>query len=204
MFFIEYWYFTLALIATIILTLFVMSKAGKAIRLNNIEKEKLIAMLEHEKELREAFKTLNSKTFSITDNERLVEGVAMNIHMSIEKVADIDNAFSSLPKPKRYVYALETLLSECEENPLQFFFDKFVNPLTPNALEGAKEIIGGEFAKLVENDYRAFDSENDEISLIKSEIEKNDEKFSSLLKNDKDKIYKLISTYIIENQNDFV
>ncbi len=196
---IKYWYLTLALIAAIILTVFVVDKASKAVRRSKREKEKYMAQLDHEMDLRKNFKALSDESFN-TDSRGLLEGIGMNVQIRIEKDEDMNASFLHLPEPMQFVYALYILMSDCEEKGLEYFFRANGKPLTPVASQAAQKIIGGKFFELFRHDYMAYDGDNDEVSLIKEEIKKIDAEFAALLEDDREHIYEKISDYIIDNK----
>jgi hypothetical protein len=202
--FIKYWYLVLAIIVSLILTVFVISKAAKSVKLSKIEKEKLIKKLDHEKDLRQSFKVLSNESFSITDKYRLLEGIGMNVQIRVEDNQDTIAAFLALPVQMRYIYALSILFEDCREKPLSFFFKANGIPLTPTALEAVDKIIGGRFFELFRYEYSAFDEENADVSVIKKDIDKADSEFTALLERDRENLLSLIAAYINENKAIFI
>ncbi|NLB35908.1 MAG: hypothetical protein GX824_01175 [Clostridiales bacterium] len=201
---IKYWYLVLAIIAVLILTVFVIIKAAKSVRLSRIEKENFIKKLEHEKDLRQSFKVISNESFNIPEKYRLLEGLAMNVQMQVENQTDTAAAFLALPAEKQHIYALCVLFDDCRENPLSFFFKANGFPLTPATLEAAERIIGGRFFELFKYEYSAFDKENAEVSLITEEILKTDGEFSALIKMNIDSILDSIVHYINQNKSVFI
>ena len=202
--FIKYWYLVLAIIVSLILTVFVISKAAKSVALSKIEKEKLIKKLDHEKDLRQSFKVLTNECFGITDKYRLLEGIGMNVQIRVEDKQDMAAAFLALPVQMRYIYALSILFEDCREKPLSFFFKANGIPLTPTALEAVEKIIGGRFFELFSFEYSAFDEENADVSVIKEDIDKADSEFTALLERDRENLLSLIAAYINENKAIFI
>jgi len=202
--FIKYWYLVLAIIVSLILTVFVISKAAKSVALSKIEKEKLIKKLDHEKDLRQSFKVLTNECFGITDKYRLLEGIGMNVQIRVEDKQDMAAAFLALPVQMRYIYALSILFEDCREKPLSFFFKANGIPLTPTALEAVEKIIGGRFFELFSFEYSAFDEENADVSVIKEDIDKADSEFTALLERDRENLLSLIAAYINENKAVFI
>ncbi|MCR4614558.1 MAG: hypothetical protein K5756_00200 [Clostridiales bacterium] len=200
---IKYWYLTLALIALIILTVFVWSKALKASAKRNAEKRALIEKLEHEKFLRTEFKALTEDKIRNTDDAVLAEGIGTHIQMRLEQIPDMEAEFEKLSQPEKYAYAICYIVQDSAKG-LSGFFRANGAPLTPCALSAAEEIIGGEYAKIFRQEYDMFDENNETSSYSKEAVEKLDKKAGEIFEAQKDDIFGKIKQYFIDNSECFV
>lgn len=194
----------LALVLLIILTVFVWFKAIQSGKKRSAERERIIADLEKEKALRNEFRHVDETTFAQgKDDYRLVTGMCANVQMSIEKKTDMTAAFNELSEVKRFVYALGYVFEDGKVS-LSNFFRSNGEPLLSTANEAVKSIIGGEYSELFTKAFSMFDENNEEVSVIESEVEKFDSEYKVILEKDGKEIYKKAADYIRENKTEFI
>ncbi|MDR2753346.1 MAG: hypothetical protein LBB50_03450 [Oscillospiraceae bacterium] len=188
------------LLAAVAICVFAWAKALQAGRRRQAKKQALIAVLEHEKKLREEFcdAALTQQKLIDTPPERLVEGLSTNIQLWMERQKDLRAAFDALPTPKRLIYALGYVVQDGREG-LGMFFRKNGQPLTGAALEAVKLLTSDVFCALFQKEYDAFDEENETVSLAQEQIDCQDRKFSALKEEQGEALYATAKTYILEN-----
>lgn len=196
----RYWYFSLVFVVVTILTVFVWYKAAKASARTRREREKTVEKLKYENTVRAFFKELTAEKAEAAPAKELVDGAALNIQLKLEKAADINSAFERLPAAQKHIYAIYYVLTDGAEK-LSEFFRMNGKPLTPAALEAAETVWGGKAAELFEKEYAAFDEDNEDVSLVNSEIEALDKSFSEDIgQND---LYAAAADYIKKYLDDF-
>lgn len=178
--FIQYWYLSLALVLACILTAFVCNKANKAAKKSRQERDKIIEGLKYENRLRAEFSELTGELIEKSEPKRLFDGIAVIIQTRLEKETDMESAFNNLPQPQKFIYALYYVEHDGTEK-LSEFFKMNGKPLTPVAGEAVITILGCKASELYNKEFGAFDKDNEEVSLIKSEITACDEEFRQLL-----------------------
>lgn len=194
----------LALVLLIILTVFVWFKAIQSGKKRSAERERIIADLEKEKALRNEFRHVDETTFAEgKDDYRLVTGMCANVQMSIEKKTDMTAAFNELSEVKRFIYALGYVFEDGKVS-LSNFFRSNGEPLLSTANEAVKSIIGGEYSELFTKAFSMFDENNEEVSVIESEVEKFDSEYKSMFEKDGKEIYKKAADYVRENKTEFI
>ena len=179
-YFLERPYLIAIMAAVILLTLFVCIKAGQASARRSKMNEALIRKFKEENELRNEFAVLTEKTVEAADSGRLFKGVALNLQKRISDAADMISEFDSLNEAQRDIYALSFVLEDGEK-AISEFFRANGQPLTGAALRAVKKLFDAEVSDVFEKEYNAFDSDNEEVSVIPEEVESLDKKFSSLL-----------------------
>lgn len=199
--FVQYWYFTLALIAVSILTVFVCIKAYKVSKKTRLERDKIIDRLKYENRTRAEFSTISKELIESSEPKKLFDGVAMNIQAKLEKESDMNAAFESLSQPQKYIYALYYVSVDGAEK-LSEFFKMNGKPLTTAAGDAVTFILGCKAGELYKMEYDAFDDDNDEVSLIKAEIAEQDAEFALLRK--EIELYNLAADYIKQNAESFM
>lgn len=197
----EYWYLSLAFIVILALTVFVCVKAYQASAKARAEKEKVIERLQYENRTRKEFATLTAQRMKTARPQALLDGIALNIQESLEKESDMNVAFENLTVPQQYIYALYYLLLDGSEK-LSEFFHMNGKPLTPIAEQAVYLIFGCKAGELYKKEYEAFDEENEETSLIMTEIEKTDQAFATFL--DQNDVCMLVAEYIKQNAEQFI
>ena len=181
----QYWYLGIALIAAVILTLWVIKKAAQASSRAHAEREAQMKKLEYESGVLKEFSELSEEKLRNADSKRAFDGVAMNIQRYLEKQSNMNAAFSALSDSQKQIYALYYLIDDSKKG-LSEFFKCNSAPLTPAAFD---------------SEYRAYDPDDEDTSLIPAEIEKNDAEYAEAMQ-DFD-FYKTAVEMIIENLKDF-
>ena len=168
------------------------------------KREEEIARITYERKLREEFAAPTQQLLIGTPPARLIEGLCSNVQTWLEAQPNMLAAFHALPEQKRRVYALGFLVQESRE-ALSEFFRKNGDPLTTAAMEAVQMIIGGEFAEVFNQEFAAYDNDNEEVSLLDKEILLLDARFYALLqKFDEDVLYAEVKEYILANAVHFL
>lgn len=196
----EYPVLYIVVILAAILCLFLWGMAMRSSKRRQQRKDALIAVLEREKAMREEFKTLTQQKMIDTPPERLVEGVCCHIQMELEQQPEMQAAYDALNEPQRLIYALGYVVQDTRDG-LSEFFRKNGQPLTGAALEAVERLVGGEYARLFQQEYEAFDDENETASLIKEEIVAADKRFAVLLQEQGERLYDEAKEYLLANSS---
>lgn len=197
----EYWYLSLVFVAVSVLTVFVVFKAYKASAQVGAERKKVIERLKYENRTRAAFANLTSELAQAAEVKALFDGVALNIQAGLEKESDMNAAFEKLTTPQQYIYALYYVLLDGSQK-LSEFFKKNGKPLTPIAGEAVHLIFGCKAGELYNDEYAAFDGDNEDISLITAEIQQKDQAFATFL--EQTNANALAAGYIKKNLENFI
>lgn len=174
----EYRYLVLILVVAIILMIIVFRKAGASVAKTKAEKEKLIKKLDHMKMIRETYSDLTCEKILSDETEYLLEGVADNIQVRLEKEGDMNEAFEKLNEEEKLAYSLHYFIEESENAPSEFFRN-YTKPLTPYALQMCEKITEKSTYSLIKKLYDCYDEENETESVIKEQTEELDEKIKA-------------------------
>ena len=117
----QYWYLGIALIAAVILTLWVIKKAAQASSRAHAEREAQMKKLEYESGVLKEFSELSEEKLRNADSKRAFDGVAMNIQRYLEKQSNMNAAFSALSDSQRQIYALYYLIDDSQKGLSEFF-----------------------------------------------------------------------------------
>ncbi len=196
----QYWYLILALVVLVVLTLWVINKAAQASQKYHGERQKQMERLEYEAGVLKEFATLDEEMLESADKKRAFDGVAMNIQRMLEKQVNMDSAFFELSEAQQRIYALYYLADDSKEG-LSEFFKCNSAPLTPIARDAVRELLPESAVKAFESEYDAYDPENEDASLIKSETDENDRVYDEAMA-DFD-FYGVCVDYIIKNLTSF-
>ncbi len=200
-YFLERPYLIVIMAAVILLTLFVCVKAGQASAKRTKANEALIKKLKEENELRNEFSVLTEKIIEAADEVRLFKGIALNLQKKISDAADMTAEFEAFNEEQRDIYALSFVIEDGEAL-LSNFFRTNGQPLTGAALNAVKNLFGGRVYEIFEKEYNAFDSENEETSVIPEEIAALDKEFADIIS--ADKICLISGKYIKENFEKYI
>jgi hypothetical protein len=190
------------LLAAVLVCAFAWAGATRATKRRESKKQALIAQLEHEKQLRNEFKTVTQQQLIDTPAERLIEGLCCNIQMEQERAEDLRAAYDALPEPKRLIYALGYVIQDSRDG-LSTFFSRNGQPLTGAALEAVQKLVGGDYCAIFEHEYNAFDAENEVVSFIKTDIEEQDNQFLALMREHNETIYCQAKAFILSYSSIF-
>ncbi len=179
-YFFERPYLIVILLAMVVLTLFVCVKAGQASSRRSKANENLIKKLKEENELRNEFAILTPSLAKNAQPGRLFKGVALNLQKRVSDAQDMAAEFETLTQEQREVYALSFVVEDGAEK-LSNFFRTNGKPLTDEAVNAVKRLFEGRAVEIFEFEYKAFDSDNEEVSVIPEEIEAFDKEFAELI-----------------------
>ena len=200
----QHWYVGVALVLLAILTVFMFIMAIISGRKRNAERERIIAEIEREKAIRKEFREIDEDTFAPErDDYRLVVGICANIQMSIEKIEDMNTAFSELPKEKRLIYALGYVFEDSRVN-LSEFFRANGEPLLSVAAEAVEHIVGGRMMDVFFRERLMLDENDETTSVDNDELEKMDEEYRQIIEEEGSRIYANAASYIRRNKDIFL
>lgn len=185
----------------IALTVFMMVKAGKAVRKTNEEKEKLKKRLDRMKMLKERYENITQEQIENDESEMLMEGVAANIQFKLEKTDDMNGEFLLLNEERKMVYALNYFLQEASESPREFFRN-YQRPLTPYAVKAAGMFIDSVSKNKLKKLFDMYDEENEGVSFDETQSNELDCELKNSI--DTKKIIKQANEYIRNNAEKFV
>lgn len=167
------------LFVLLIVLIVVYSKMGKTMAKRKSEKEKLIKKLDHMKKIREDYAVLTEEKILSDDGENLIEGIADNIQVRLEKTEDMNESFENLRDEEKMVYAFHYFLEEAEKKP-SAFFREFTKPLTPIALFACEKFVRKDVFADIKELYDSFDEDNETASVIPEKIDSLDEKITGV------------------------
>lgn len=197
----EYWVLFIILFAALVALVVVYAKLGKSMAKRKAEKEAFIKKLDHMKEIRKNYSSLTEEKILADDGENLLEGVADNIQVRLEKEDDMNAAFDNLNDAEKSVYAFHFFLEEAKVKPSEFF-RQFTKPLTPYVLSACEIFLEKEAFGYVKEMYDSYDEDNETASVIPEKIMSLDEKIIAcdIVRNAEKKA----AEYIKENVSQFV
>ena len=167
------------LFVLLIILVVVYSKMGKTMAKRKAEKEKLIKKLDHMKKIREDYAELTKEKILSDDGENLIEGIADNIQVRLEKAEDMNESFEKLSDEEKMIYAFHYFLEEAKEKPSSFF-KEFTKPLTPAALSACRMFVKEDAFSNIKELYDCYDEDNEAASVIPEKIDSLDEKITGL------------------------
>ncbi len=199
-YFLERPYLIAIMVAVILLTLFVCVKAGQASAKRSKANEEIIKKLKEENALRNEFAVLTEKLVENANEIRLFKGVALNLQKKISDATDMESEFNALNESQRNIYALSFIVED-GESALSSFFRANGQPLTGASMTAVRKLFDEKICAVFEKEYNAFDSDNEEVSMIPEEITALDNEFSQLVSSDE--ICRIAGRYIKENIAEF-
>lgn len=199
-YFLERPYLIAIMVAVILLTLFVCVKAGQASARRSKANEEIIKKLKEENALRNEFAVLTEKLVENANEIRLFKGVALNLQKKISDATDMESEFNALNESQRNIYALSFIVED-GESALSSFFRANGQPLTGASMTAVRKLFDEKICAVFEKEYNAFDSDNEEVSMIPEEITALDSEFSQLVSSDE--ICRIAGIYIKENIAEF-
>ncbi|MPM63551.1 hypothetical protein SDC9_110431 [bioreactor metagenome] len=164
-----------------ILTVLMIIKAGKAVRNTNLHKAENIKKLDRMKYLREKYNDITAEDILKDDSDDLFEGLVFNIQYDLQKSDNMNTSFEVFSENQKMLYALHYFLEECADSPSNFFRN-YGPPLTPYVPLAVEKIFNNQiFSENINNLYNAYDEENEDVSVIKSDIEQYDNAIKNCL-----------------------
>lgn len=176
----EYWYLWVAFAALCAITVLVLRKASKAMRLHNDGQKKIYEEIEHLKVLKEKYKNADAGVIEAAEPRELLGGAYAVLQSALERDENPDALFAVLPEPCRYTYTLYCFIEDTEAQGLTYFFKNNGHTLLQYAV-GALEAVRQEgLAALVRAEYAMFDENNEDVSLDTAKFEKFDADFQKI------------------------
>ena len=160
-----------------------------------------IKKLKKDNELRNEFAILTPQLISNSENDRLFNGVALNLIKRVADKEDMASEFDTLTTEQKYIYCMYNLIEDSEKC-MSDFFRQNTAPMTTTAGEACRVILGDEFYSLFETEYSIFDDENEEVSYDAELVAKTDEKAAPTLTDGTAEL--LCGKYIKSNTQAFV
>lgn len=185
----------------IIVTIVMISKASKAVRRANDQKEELMKRLDRMKMLRENYSELSVEKIINDESDLLAAGVASKIQKSIEEELDLNEAFECLNEEQKTIYALSWFIDD-GRNSVREFFRQYSRPLTPYVVKAFDLFGPADARKDFKRMFDIYDDENEGVSFFEDEVDKLE---SSLMKTiDFDMMNKFACEYVRHNAEKFV
>lgn len=197
--FAEYKVLSLILLAAVVLMVFAWSKALRAAKKHNAEREAILAKLAEEKELRETYAHLTPALVQSADVPQMVRGIALGLQAELEQATDVNASFLSLPAAQQDVYALNFVFFE-DADTLSRFFRLNGKPLTTAARDAAARVFDPRTAALFDKGYRMFDDADETTSALPADVDALDRAFADT---DKNGLYESIRNYLAEQIENF-
>ena len=194
------WYYWVILLVAIIIAIFAWSKALKSGKERRERLKKEAAIWKKDYELREKFTVLTEEKLDSTEETELLHGVAMNIQVMLEKATDMTESYNSLPKEKKFIYALE-YFDEDAKKFLSAFFKNNGEPLISIIPDALNAIGAGKYIEHYATILPMYDPDS-EVSIDYTIIGKVDEEFSTLYNSDE--LLRLAAKYILKNKEIFL
>ncbi len=194
------WYYWVILLVAIIIAIFAWSKALKSGKERRERLKKEAAIWKKDYELREKFTVLTEEKLDSTEETELLHGVAMNIQVMLEKATDMTESYNSLPKEKKFIYALE-YFDEDAKKSLSAFFKNNGEPLISIIPDALNAIGAGKYIEHYATILPMYDPDS-EVSIDYTIIGKVDEEFSTLYNSDE--LLRLAAKYILKNKEIFL
>ncbi len=194
-----YWFAVFA--ALILLTLFVCIKAGQASSKRYKANEAIMKKLKEENILRNEFAVLTDSLIEKSEPAKLFKGVALNLQKRVSDADDMNTEFEKLAQEQKEIYALSFVVEDGGEK-LSEFFKTNGQPVTGIACDAFKKLFDGRASEIFESEYRSFDDNNEDASVIPEEIEKNDSEFARLVS--ENEICEAAGIFIKNNAEKFI
>lgn len=157
-----------------------------------------------EKGLKRDFMKLSQEHFDPErDDYLLTVGMCIHIQTELEKSKAPNEAFKRLPVEKQYVMTLGYVFEDTKVS-LSNYFRSNGEPLLSASADAVREIIGGEYAELFSREYDMFNENNEDVSVIESEVKSLDERFAELMKEQEKEVRRLAAEYIRKNKDLFL
>ena len=185
----------------IILTVFMMIKAGKAVKKTNAQKEELMKRLDRMKMLHENYSELTVEKIKNDESENLVAGIAFEIQRKIEESDDLNEAFDELNEDQKMIYALSWFVDDAKKS-VREFFRQYSRPLTPYVVKATDSFAPVGSRKDIKRMFDIYDDENEGVSFFENEVAEMDERLKSTL--DFDEMIKNAIEYVRRNAEKFV
>ena len=201
-----HWYLIPVFVILIGLTVFMWIQAIVSGQKRKEERERIIALLEKEKALRNQFRVLNEDmlTDPCVDDERLIFGFAANVQMSVEKLDNMNEEFMALNEVRQNVYALSYIFEDSKYVCLSDFFRANGEPLTSVAQRAVTDVVGGEFSEIFTSQFSMLDDNNEEVSFDEKQVELLDSRYCEFMKSEKANVLGTVADYIRKNYTSFI
>ena len=193
--------YAVLVIALALAALFVLIKAIKAGNERAKRNRELMDKLHNENLLRNDFSILTPDLIKSSDPEMLFKGIGLNLQKRVSDKTDMISEFNTLTEGEKYIYCIYTFIEDAEEK-MSNFFKMNTKPLTDTALEAINKVASEEFRDLFTFEFNAYDSDNEDVSCIPSEIEVADKKAAPFISDGT--VCRLFGEYIKNNISDFI
>ena len=163
--------------------------------------QKLFVRLEEDKKLRDRFLSLTAQLIEDSAPAELFRGVGLGLLKRVSDSSDLNGEFERLTEGQKLIYSAFVFTEDSSEG-MSNFFKLNGKPVTDCALSAAEKLFDPEFAAIVKHEYDAYDPDNEEVSCIPSEIERDDIKAREYL--DGGRAAEIFGNYIKENPGMFL
>lgn len=195
----QYKLLTVLLILAVVLAVFMVTIASRAVRRHNRARDAILQRYKQEDLLRRKYAVLTPDLVQSADARELLQGVGLCLQRELENEKDMNAAFSALSEPRQSVYALYYLL--CEDcNTLSEFFRAYGQPMTGASLRAAQAVFPEQALNIFTTAYKMFDESDETTSCTKDSVQNVDQAFNAL---DRQSLFQSVRHYIIQNIQDF-
>lgn len=198
----EYWYLWVAFAVLCVITVLVLRKASKAMRLHNDGQKKIYEEIDRLKVLKEKYKNADAEVIEAAEPRELLGGAYAVLQSALERDENPDTLFAVLPESCRYTYTLYCFVEDTEAQGLTFFFKNNGHTLLQYAV-GALEAVRQEgLAALVRAEYAMLDENNEAVSLDAAKFEKFDADFRKIY--DAEALMDSVKQYIFTHREEIL
>lgn len=196
----DYWYLWAAFAVLCVITVLVLRKASRAMRLHNDEQKRMYDEIERLKALKAKFKNADAETAESAEPRELLDGAYAVLQSELEREENPDRLFAQMPEPCRYTYTLFCFLEDTEANGLTFFFQHNGAALLQYAVGALEAVNQTALAALVRAEYAMFDENNEVVSLDSEKFADFDAQFKTLY--DAEAVLESVKQYALSHREE--
>ena len=192
----EHGYLIGVFVLVLVVFLLVLNRAAKAYgkHFNTLNEQK--KQLEYLTSLKNKYRNITAEELSECADAEILEGFALLTQIEMQKSDDMEAYFGTLPKEKKYIYALDVFT---QDGGAEVFFSQNGEILTDIIIDALKEIGMSTFADELALIAKMYNKDDESVSFDKKAIENFDE-----ILNNKDVLTQIkvnSAKYIRENFN---
>ena len=192
----EHGYLIGVFVLVLVVFLLVLNRAAKAYgkHFNTLNEQK--KQLEYLTSLKNKYRNITAEELSECVDAEVLEGFALLTQIEMQKSDDMEAYFGTLPKEKKYIYALDVFT---QDGGAEVFFSQNGEILTDIIIDALKEIGMSTFADELALIAKMYNKDDESVSFDKKAIENFDE-----ILNNKDVLTQIkvnSAKYIRENFN---
>lgn len=155
-------------VLVVIVFIVVLNRAAKAYNKHYSTLNEQKKLLEHMTALKNKYKNITAEELSACDENEILEGFAMVCQAEIQKSDDMEGVFSTLPREKQYIYALDVFV---DDGNAETFYGQNGEILTDIILDALRAIGMQNFADELYEIEKMYDKNDESISFDQKKIE---------------------------------